>query len=306
MEFPSSARWKRSGDDGHLRRPVAKAAGHDDRRRGQLYIVDMTARIQVFTPDGEVSAALADARAHNGRPTGLSFDRQGTCWWPTRTTSACWSTRPRASCCRDDRRHARARSRRVRLRHRRRAKTRKGNYLRRRIRRIRPHSEVLARRQVPARSGAATACEPGQFVRPQNYGRRRARPHLGGRRLQSPHPGVRRRGASCSRSGASRERARANFTILTAWRSTAEGHLYVCEFGNHRVQKFTLDGKSLGCWGRHGRETGELYHPWAFVVIDKEESRAGYAQSSRATGAVIKAPGFVSVTEKLREYAPSV
>lgn len=43
------------------------------------------------------------------------------------------------------------------------------------------------------------------------------------------------------------------------------GHLYVCEFGNHRVQKFTLDGKSLGCFGTHGREEGRLNNPWALV-----------------------------------------
>ncbi|MBI3468183.1 MAG: 6-bladed beta-propeller [Planctomycetes bacterium] len=44
-----------------------------------------------------------------------------------------------------------------------------------------------------------------------------------------------------------------------------EGHVYVVEFGNHRVQKFTLDGQSLGCWGRHGRRDGELNNPWAVV-----------------------------------------
>jgi sugar lactone lactonase YvrE len=44
-----------------------------------------------------------------------------------------------------------------------------------------------------------------------------------------------------------------------------QGHVYVCEFGNHRVQKFTLDGQSLGCWGKHGRREGELNNPWAVV-----------------------------------------
>ena len=41
--------------------------------------------------------------------------------------------------------------------------------------------------------------------------------------------------------------------------------VYVAEFGNHRVQKFTQDGHSLGCWGTHGRGPGQLYHPWALV-----------------------------------------
>ncbi|MCU0961246.1 MAG: hypothetical protein MUF48_14205 [Pirellulaceae bacterium] len=45
------------------------------------------------------------------------------------------------------------------------------------------------------------------------------------------------------------------------------GHVYVSEFGNHRVQKFTEDGRSLGCWGTGGRRAGELSSPWA-VALD--------------------------------------
>jgi NHL repeat len=41
--------------------------------------------------------------------------------------------------------------------------------------------------------------------------------------------------------------------------------LYVVEYGNHRVQKFTLDGKSLGCWGTHGRQEGQMHNPWALA-----------------------------------------
>ncbi len=44
-----------------------------------------------------------------------------------------------------------------------------------------------------------------------------------------------------------------------------EGHVYIVEFGNHRVQKFTEDGKSLGCWGTHGREPGQMHNPWSLV-----------------------------------------
>ena len=36
----------------------------------------------------------------------------------------------------------------------------------------------------------------------------------------------------------------------------------MCEFGNHRIQKFTREGKSLGVWGGPGRELGQLYQPW--------------------------------------------
>jgi DNA-binding beta-propeller fold protein YncE len=45
--------------------------------------------------------------------------------------------------------------------------------------------------------------------------------------------------------------------------------LYVVEYGNHRVQKFRPDGTSLGCWGGPGREPGQLHSPWALVVDSK-------------------------------------
>jgi DNA-binding beta-propeller fold protein YncE len=45
-----------------------------------------------------------------------------------------------------------------------------------------------------------------------------------------------------------------------------KGDLYVVEYGNHRVQKFTPEGQSLGCWGGPGREAGKLFNPWALAV----------------------------------------
>jgi DNA-binding beta-propeller fold protein YncE len=45
--------------------------------------------------------------------------------------------------------------------------------------------------------------------------------------------------------------------------------VYVVEFGNHRVQRFTRDGRWLGCWGTHGEGEGELFDPWA-LVYDSE------------------------------------
>ncbi len=49
----------------------------------------------------------------------------------------------------------------------------------------------------------------------------------------------------------------------------AAGELYVAERENHRVQKFTSDGQSLGCWGGPGRAPGQLHDPWALVVDSK-------------------------------------
>ncbi|HVS36996.1 MAG TPA: NHL repeat-containing protein [Gemmataceae bacterium] len=60
-----------------------------------------------------------------------------------------------------------------------------------------------------------------------------------------------------------------------------KGDLYVVELGNDRIQKFTADGKSLGTWGGSGREPGRLNRPWALAldsrgvihVVDTENHR---------------------------------
>ncbi len=43
-------------------------------------------------------------------------------------------------------------------------------------------------------------------------------------------------------------------------------YLYIVEYGNNRVQKFTPEGESLGCWGGPGREPGKFYSPWGLGV----------------------------------------
>ncbi len=45
-----------------------------------------------------------------------------------------------------------------------------------------------------------------------------------------------------------------------------EGNLDICEFGNHRVQKFTRAGKSLGAWGQPGQREQQLNNPWSAVT----------------------------------------
>jgi hypothetical protein len=45
-----------------------------------------------------------------------------------------------------------------------------------------------------------------------------------------------------------------------------DGNLFVVEYGNQRVQKFTPTGQSLGCWCGPGRAPGQLHSPWALAV----------------------------------------
>lgn len=44
-----------------------------------------------------------------------------------------------------------------------------------------------------------------------------------------------------------------------------DGTVAVAEYGNHRIQRFTRDGQPLGCWGAHGRLPGQLDSPWGLV-----------------------------------------
>jgi hypothetical protein len=44
-----------------------------------------------------------------------------------------------------------------------------------------------------------------------------------------------------------------------------DGSVLVSEFGSHRIQRFDRAGHSLGTWGSHGRGEGQLFNPWALV-----------------------------------------
>ncbi len=48
-----------------------------------------------------------------------------------------------------------------------------------------------------------------------------------------------------------------------------DGTLLIAEYGNHRVQRFTRQGKSLETWGTVGTEAGSFMKPWALCVDSK-------------------------------------
>ena len=48
-----------------------------------------------------------------------------------------------------------------------------------------------------------------------------------------------------------------------------DGNLLVCEYGNHRLQWFDRQGRSLRVWGSAGRGIGQISSPWgAFASSD--------------------------------------
>jgi DNA-binding beta-propeller fold protein YncE len=45
-----------------------------------------------------------------------------------------------------------------------------------------------------------------------------------------------------------------------------DGTVLVCEFGGNRLQRFDRTGRSLELWGTPGREPGQLAYPWGVAV----------------------------------------
>lgn len=48
-----------------------------------------------------------------------------------------------------------------------------------------------------------------------------------------------------------------------------DGNVMLCEYGNHRVHKFTPAGESLGVWGTAGKLPGQFSQPWAMAIDSK-------------------------------------
>jgi sugar lactone lactonase YvrE len=249
--------------DGQFEKPRAMAIDAADR----LYIVDMTARIQVFDADGHFLRGWQTPASENGRPTGLSIGRDGnllvadTHYYrtlvytpdgrllPNRTIGGTRGDRPGefgfvTAAVQDS----------------------LGNYYIAeygewdRIQKFSPDRKYLFQ-------WGGHGSQPGQFLRPQKlavdrhdqlwvadacnhriqvFDARGAEPRL-----------VRIWGQQGAEPG------QLNYPYDLALDDL--GHVYVCEFGNHRVQEFTLDGRSLACWGVQGRRRGQLFNPWALV-----------------------------------------
>jgi len=47
-----------------------------------------------------------------------------------------------------------------------------------------------------------------------------------------------------------------------------DGSLFICELGNNRVSRFAKDGKFIACYGRAGREPGEFNGPRGVAVSE--------------------------------------
>lgn len=260
--------WGRRGlSEGRLQKPRAMAID----KRDNLYIVDMTGRIQVFTPDGEYLRGWRTPEIKNGRPTGLGFDRQGNLvvadthyyrvlfFTPLgklledQTIGGVCGHGPGefefvTECAQDS----------------------QGNYY------ISEYGEYdriqkFSRERKFLLQWGSHGDEPGQFKRPQSLAMDE-KDHLWvadacNHRIQvfDTTRGESNPSKMWGKHGSEPGQLSYPYDLIL----DGKGHLYVAEFGNHRVQKFTLDGKSVGVWGTHGRREGELHMPWALVMDSK-------------------------------------
>ena len=60
-----------------------------------------------------------------------------------------------------------------------------------------------------------------------------------------------------------------SLTAPSAFPFDREDNLYIVDGLNHRVQKFTKDGRFLAKWGSQGSKEGQFNTPWG-IALDKE------------------------------------
>ena len=253
--------WGRSGvTDGRLQKPRAVAIDRND----NLYIVDMTARIQVFDADGTYLRGWKTPESKNGRPSGLSIDRAGRVLVadthyhrmlvyspdgiaaPSETIGGVMGQgRGEFGFVTDA------------------VQDSKGNYY---------IAEYGSFDRVQKFSSAGDFLlqwgshgeEPGQFRRPQNMAIDQddqiwvtdACNH----RIQ-----VFDTAGNLVMYWGTEGNAMGQMYYPYDLVLDGQGHIYICEYGNHRVQKFTLAGRSVASWGTHGRGPGQLHNPWALA-----------------------------------------
>lgn len=256
--------WGRRGiSAGLLQKPRAMAIDQQDR----IFVVDKTARIQVFTRDGEYISGWRTPEFANGKPTGLSFDLDGNLlvadthyyrvltYTPSgqlltsKTIGGQLGYQPDQFGLVTDA---------VQDSH--------GNYY------IAEYGEYDRIQKLSADGKfmfqwGGHGDKPGQFQRPQNLELDSADrlwvADACNHRIQvfDASGESARLVALWGEEGNAPGQLRYPYDLML----DGNGHLYVCEFGNHRIQKFNLDGKSVAVWGTQGRQQGQLHNPWSLV-----------------------------------------
>jgi DNA-binding beta-propeller fold protein YncE len=254
--------WGRRGvSEGRLQKPRAMAIDDND----QVYIVDMTARIQVFTTDGQYLRGWQTPEFANGKPSGLTIEPSGNLLVADTHYYRILTYTPGGELLTDRTIGGRQGLRpgqfgfvtdAVRDAH--------GNYYVAeygeydRVQKFGPDGRFLFQ-------WGGHGVEPAQFIRPQNLAiDERDQIWVAdacNHRIQVFD--ARRQPARLVKWWGTPGREPGQLRYPYDLALDGRGHVYVCEFGNSRVQKFTVDGQFIGHWGEIGREPGQLYNPWA-------------------------------------------
>jgi DNA-binding beta-propeller fold protein YncE len=256
--------WGRRGvQDGDLVRPRAAAIDSQDR----LYIVDFTARIQVYDRDGNyLGSTWTTPDYRNGRPSGLSIDRDGNLIVSDSHYNCFRIYSPDGKELRKIGGEAGSGPGQL-------------GYVSDVVQDADGYFYVaefgenqrITKLDVDGRfvqSWGSMGTEPGQFARARALA-------LGPDGNLYVADACNHRIQVFTRTGElvrcwgepGHEPGQLSYPFDLAF--NPKGELYVVEQGNHRVQKFTITGEPLGCWGGPGREPGCLNHPWALVVDSK-------------------------------------
>ncbi len=257
--------WGQRGTTaGRLQKPRAVAIDEQDR----LYIVDMSARIQVFDPDGNLLRAPWQTPAsEHGKPTGLSIDRDGNLmvadthyyrilfYSPDgrllrkKTIGGTLGRGPGefglvTDVVQDSKRNYYV--------------SEYGNYDR--IQKFSPDGDFLLQ-------WGGHGSDPGQFRRPQNMAIDQSDQiwvaDACNHRIQVFDTDGRLVKIWGSQGRAAGELTYPYDLVID------NGFIYICEMGNNRVQKLTVDWQPIATWGRGGRTPGKLYNPWALIQDSK-------------------------------------
>ncbi len=261
--------WGRRGlSEGLLMKPRAMVIDPAD----NLYIVDMTGRIQVFDIDGQYLRGWSTPIIKQGKPTGLGFSNDGSLivadthyfrvllYTPDgtlqeeRTIGGVHGDEPGQFHFVTDV-----------------AQDRRGHFLVGqygqvdRIQEFDPQGQLI-------RAWGSQGSQPGEFSRPQallfdNEGLLWIADACNHRiqvfDIQGPQAPalVNMWGQPGSAIGQLQYPYGLDFD--------QDGTLLVAEFGNHRVQRFSRTGEALESWGKVGKARGQFLNPWALGVDSK-------------------------------------
>ena len=259
---------KRGTANGRFNKPRAITIDSHD----NLYIVDMTARIQVFDRKGTYLRSWQTPASINGRPTGVSIDRQGRVMVADTHYFRVLFYTPEGKLLEEmtiggtsgpgpgefnfvtDV-----------------VQDSQGNYYIAEYGEYDRIQKFSSERKFLYQWGSHGS-EPGQFMRPQGLALD-----------EHDHLWV---ADACNHRIQVFDATGAEPKLIKQWGRQGnapgelnypynlwldgKGSIYIAEFGNHRVQKFSLDGEPQGTWGRNGAGEGEMYQPWGLVRDSKQ------------------------------------